>query len=64
VIDPPKLKQLKLSARKESVVAAKPAGIKDENADCPECGVAKHTLGCAFLAWKKDQDKTDKIIRG
>jgi len=45
VIDPPKSKRLKLSAPKESVAAAKPVGIKDENADCPEYGVAKHTLG-------------------
>jgi len=50
VIDPPNSKRLKLSAPKESGVAAKPVGIKDENPDCPECGVAKHTLGCAFLA--------------
>jgi len=36
---------------------------KGKNEKCPECKEAQHKPGCAFLAWKKDNHKSEHVVR-
>jgi len=36
---------------------------KGKNEKCPECKEAQHKPGCAFLAWKKDNHKSECVVR-